>query len=166
MNLNLIKVGFMSEEDVRKIKEILDSNNVEYKLTEHEPVYTSEQAAKVRGAEIKTGVKALVLKSGDGKMILGLVAADRKIDLKKLSDFSNTRDLKLARPEEVLERTGCEIGSVHPFGLIHNLATYMDESVLENEYVEFNVGLHTKSIRMKSKDLVKIIKPIIGGFSK
>ena len=156
----------MSELEVKRIKKLLDSNNKEYKLSEHEPVYTSEQAAKVRGADLKTGVKALVLKTQESKFILALVAADRRVDFKKLAKHVNTKSLKLAKPDEVLKRTNCEIGSVHPFGILHNLVTYMDSSVLENEYVEFNIGIHTKSIRMKSKDLVEVTEPEIVEISR
>ena len=155
----------MGELEVKRIRQLLDSNNKQYKISEHEPVYTSEQAAKVRGAELKTGVKALVLKTHESKFILALVAADKRLDLKKLAKHINTKSLKLAKPDEVLKRTNCEIGSVHPFGVLHNLPTYMDSSVVENEYVEFNIGVHTKSIRMESKDLVEIVKAEIGEFS-
>jgi Ala-tRNA(Pro) deacylase len=156
---------FMSELEVKRVKDLLDSKNIEYTISEHEPVFTSEQAAKVRGVDLKTGVKALVLKTKEGNFILGLVAADKKIDLKKLAEIANTKDLELAKPEEVLKLTNCKVGSVHPFGILHNLPTYLDISVLENEYVNFNIGLHTKSIQMKSKDLVEIVKPVEGEFS-
>jgi Ala-tRNA(Pro) deacylase len=155
----------MSELEVKKIKELLDSKSISYKITEHEPVFTSEQAAKVRGVDLKTGVKALVMKTKEGKLILGLIAADRKIDLKKLANIVKTKSLKLAKPEEVLKKTGCKIGSVHPFGVFHDLPTYLDRSVVENEYINFNIGMHTKSISMKSKDLVDIINPQKGEFS-
>ncbi len=150
----------MSELEVKRIKNLLDSKNIEYKLFEHEAVFTSEQASKVRGVDLKTGVKALVLKTKEGKLILALVAADRRIDLKKLAKKVNTKDLRLASPEEVLKKTGCKIGSVHPFGILHSLETYMDASVLENEKVNFNVGIHEKSIEMKSEDLVKVVNPV------
>ena len=146
---------------LQKIKELLDENKIQYRLYEHEPVFTSEQAAKVRGAKLKEGVKALVLKTDKGEFILALVAADRKIDLQKLAKVSNNKKLKLANPEEVAKKTECEIGSVPPFGNVLGLKTFMDPSVIENELVEFNAGLHTASIRMKSKDLVAIIKPFI-----
>jgi prolyl-tRNA editing enzyme YbaK/EbsC (Cys-tRNA(Pro) deacylase) len=42
----------------------------------------------------------------------------------------------------------------------------MDKSVLENDTVEFNIGLHTHSIRMKTEDLVGLLNPIIGDFSE
>jgi len=151
---------------LKLIKELLDSNGITYEVSEHEPVYTSEQAAKVRKVELKTGVKALVLKTEEGSFVMGLIAANNRIDLKKLAKIARTRKLRLASPQEVLKTTGCEVGSVHPFGNLHRLPTYLDSSILENNMVNFNAGLHTVSIEMKAKDLVKAIKPVIETFSK
>ena len=50
----------MGKEQTNAIRELLDDSRVEYRIFEHEPVYTSEQASRVRGVELKTGVKALV----------------------------------------------------------------------------------------------------------
>lgn len=151
---------------LKLIKELLDRNRIPYKVSEHEPVYTSEQAARVRGVELKTGVKALVLKSVEGSFVIGLVAANRKIDLKKLAKIVKTKKLRLASPQDVLKITGCEVGAVHPFGNLHELPTYLDSSILENDMVNFNAGLHTVSVEMKAKDLVKAIRPSIRIFSK
>ena len=116
----------MSELEVKKIKALLDSDNIKYEVLEHEPVYTSEQAASIRGGDLKRGVKALVLKTSEGKFILALVAADKRVDTKKLAKHLNIKSLNLAKPEEVLKVTNCEIGSVHPFGTIHGLPAYLD----------------------------------------
>jgi Cys-tRNA(Pro) deacylase len=151
---------------LKLIKELLNSNGITYEVSEHEPVYTSEQAAKVRKVELKTGVKALVLKTDEASLIMGLIAADKKIDLKKLAKIARTKKLRLASPQEVLKITGCEVGSVHPFGNLHRLPTYLDSSILENNMVNFNAGLHTVSIEIKAKDLVKAIRPVIEIFSK
>ncbi|MBA7490325.1 Cys-tRNA(Pro)/Cys-tRNA(Cys) deacylase YbaK [subsurface metagenome] len=151
---------------LKLIRELLDRNRIPYKVSEHEPVYTSEQAARVRGVELKTGVKALVLKSVEGSFVIGLVAANRKIDLKKLAKIVKTKKLRLASPQDVLKITGCEVGAVHPFGNLHELPTYLDSSILENDMVNFNAGLHTVSVEMKAKDLVKAIRPSIRIFSK
>jgi len=147
------------------VKELLDRNEMHYEVLEHAPVYTSEEAAKVRGVVLKTGVKALVFKNQEGNFVMGLIAADRRMDLKKLAKIAGTKKLQLASPEEVLNLTGCEVGSVHPFGNLHGLRTYLDPSVLENDMVNFNAGLHTVSIQMKAKDLVEAIKPVVKDFS-
>ena len=150
---------------LKAIKKLLDDNQISYVVTEHEPVYTSDQAAKVRGLEPKTGVKALILKTDEGDFIEGLVPGDKKIDLKKLAKVVGTKKLQLASPQEVLISTGCEIGSVHPFGNLHELPTYLDSAILENDFVNFNAGLHTISIQMKAKDLAKAIRPVVESFS-
>jgi prolyl-tRNA editing enzyme YbaK/EbsC (Cys-tRNA(Pro) deacylase) len=141
------------------IKRILDGKGIDYQISEHEAVYTSEDAARVRGADLRTGVKALVTKTSEGGLLLVLVRADKRADLEKIALLEGTRKLRLASPEEVLRTTGCEIGSVPPFGHVTKLKTYFDREILENEFVNFNAGLHTVSVRMKSGDL----KSVIGG---
>ena len=163
--LNSRMVCRMGSLQLKMIKKLLDQEGITYKVSEHEPVYTSEEAARVRGVGLKTGVKALVFKTAEESFIMGLVAADKRIASKKLAKITGTKRLRLASPEEVLKITGCEVGSVHPFGNLHSLPTYLDRSILENEMVNFNVGLHTVSIYMKSEDLIKAIKPAIEEFS-
>ena len=72
----------------------------------------------------------------------------------------------MANAKEVRKVSGCNIGSVPPFGNLFDLKVYFDKSVLENDIVVFNAGAHTKSIKMKSKDLIKVVNPVIGEFSK
>jgi len=150
----------------RLVRELLDRNGIPYEVLEHAPVYTSEEAAKVRGVELKTGVKALVLRTEKGSFVLGLVAADRRIELKRLAKIVGAKKLQLASLQEVERLTGCEVGSVHPFGNLHGLPTYMDSSVLENDMVNFNAGLHTVSIQMRAKDLTRAIRPVVADFSE
>jgi len=155
----------MGIQELEQVRKLLEEKGISYEVSEHGPVYTSEEAARIRGVELKTGVKALVLRTEEGSFIMGLVAADRRIDLKKLAKIVKTRRLVLASAREVLEITRCEVGSVHPFGNLFGIPTYLDESILENETVNFNAGLHTVSIHMKTKDLIKRIGPVIDAFS-
>ena len=172
----------MGEEETRCLLELLRKEGVEYKLYEHEPVYTSEQAAKVRGVELKSGVKAMVLKkrlaksalpseafSSKGQYLLADIAADMRLDFARLEKLMNplVKKLEFATREEVIVVTGCEAGSVHPIGNLFGLDTYLDESVLQNEFVNFNIGLLTKSVRIRKDDLVRILSPkMTGSFSK
>jgi Ala-tRNA(Pro) deacylase len=74
--------------------------------------------------------------------------------------------LHFATREEVLSTTRCEPGSVHPFGDLFGLPTYLDSSVLENEYVNFNIGLLTKSVRIKRDDLTRLLGAVVAEFAK
>ncbi len=151
---------------VENLFQTLDSRGIEYKRFEHEPVKTSEEASRIRGVELKTGVKAMLLKTRQGKFILVLLPADKKIDFKKIEQMENTKDLKFASQEEVLEETGCEIGGVPPFGHTkrkqeHRIKTYMDKSIFENNIVNFNAGDRSVSVSMKSMDLPKVVEALV-----
>ena len=150
---------------LKAIKKLLESNGMKYDILEHAPVYTSEQAAKARGVDLMSGVKALVLKTDKGSFVMALVSGDKKVDLKRLAKILGKKKLNLARPSEVLKTTGCTVGSVHPFGNITGLQTYMDRQILKNKKVEFSAGLHTISMAMDTQDLLSVIKPEIADFS-
>lgn len=51
---------------------MLRANSVVYTETGHEPVYTSEQAAKVRGLSLESGAKSLLLKANSGFVLIVL----------------------------------------------------------------------------------------------
>lgn len=136
-----------------------------YQSYEHEPVHTSEEAARVRKTALHMGVKALVMYADD-KPIMVAVCANRKVDMKAFKHQFSVRDLRMATAQEVLEVTSVPIGAVPPFGHIFGVPLYMDEAVRENASVVFNAGLHTKSISLKESDYEKLAKPIIGNYSK
>ncbi|MFH0969838.1 MAG: YbaK/EbsC family protein [Candidatus Diapherotrites archaeon] len=135
---------------------ILREKKIPFEQMVHEPVYTSEQAMRARKGKLHNGIKAMVLETERG-MILALLAADLKLDMKALQKRFKFKKLQLAKKEKVLEKTGCEIGSVPPFGHAQQVATYIDESVFDHEWAEFNIGLTTESIKMKTSDLRKIL---------
>ena len=76
------------------------------------------------------------------------------------------KKIELANAKEVRKVTGCNIGSVPPFGNLFNIKVYFDKSVVANDIVSFNAGTHTKSIKMKAKDLVNVVNPVVGEISK
>lgn len=156
----------MSENEVRKIQQILQSVGAAFQTLEHEPVRTSEDAARIRKNPLREGIKAIVVKpretksTGNAAYYIADVPADKKVDLNKLAQIIGVKSLTLAPPAEVLAVTGCEVGGVPPLGHKTNLQLYVDESVFENEFNEFNAGLTTTSIRVESKHLKKAFEKI------
>lgn len=163
-----IKLDFVKEQVnivFGKIRDALNKEKIEYEVLEHKPVFTSKEAAEVRGTELKQGTKALIVKTDEG-FIQAVVSGAKEIDLDKLKKITLFKNLELANAKEVKQATGCNIGSVPPFGNLFSLKTYFDKSVVDNDVVAFNAGQHTKSIKMKAKDLIKIVNPVVGEFSK
>jgi len=105
------------------------------------------------------------LKRKNGGYILANIAADRKIDFRTLEHHFGTK-LSFASKDEVFKTTNCESGSVPPFGKLFGMPTVLDPSVLENDFVNFNIGLLTKSVKISKDDLLRLMEPIILRFSK
>lgn len=148
-----------------RIRDILNKEKIEHEVLEHRAVFTSRETAEVRGTELKQGCKALICKTEEG-FIQAVVSGAKELDILKLQKLTLFKKIELANAKEVRKETGCNIGSVPPFGNLFNLKVYFDKSVVENDIVAFNAGTHTKSIKMKAKDLIKVVNPVIGEFGK
>ncbi len=170
-----------------KIKQLLDKNQIPYQLFEHEPVFTSDEAAKIRNTPKHFGAKAIIFSAdpapeprinsfgiirggqvryGAGPSpILVVVPGDKKVDTKTFKKLYNIKNLQLLTADEVKELTSLEIGAIPPFGSTMNLKTYLDKDITENEFMVFNAGSHTKSIRMNPKDFLVLENPVIGNFN-
>ncbi|HLH62021.1 MAG TPA: YbaK/EbsC family protein [Ktedonobacteraceae bacterium] len=148
-----------------RILALLEEHHIPYKLTEHEPVRTSEQAARVRGAELKTGAKAMIVRGKDNHYLL-VLPADKQIDWKRVRAILHVSNLRFATEEEAESVAHVKMGSVPPFGNILGLPTYFDKGLFENDVVNFNPGSTTHSIAMKSADLRILVSPIIASFAK
>jgi len=143
----------------KRIKQILVEKNIEFEEFEHEAVYTSKQAATVRGLKsAKAGIKSMIFKTETGRFILVLNPGYRKVDTKKIAQMENAKHLSIANPEEVEKVTGVLIGCVAPFGLKTKLKTYLNEELLKSEYLYFNPGLHTKTVEIRAVDLLQVLE--------
>ncbi|EJK52061.1 hypothetical protein THAOC_28709, partial [Thalassiosira oceanica] len=83
---------------------------------------TSEDSARVRGEDLSTGGKAIVLKlreasDGDAGFALFVLSASRKLHAKSIRRELGTRGVRFATADELAELTGGLVpGSVPPFG--------------------------------------------------
>lgn len=144
-----------------RIKNLLYSNNIEYKETHHEPVFTSEEAAKVRGSNLSAGAKALLFKT-ENEYIQIVIQGNLKVDKEKFKEHFGYSKLKMVSAEEVKEISGVEPGAVAPFGNLFEppIKVFCNEGF--SEIIEFNAGDHTKSIQMKYKDWKRLVRPVLG----
>ncbi len=142
-----------------KILQKLKKAGVWFEHHEHEPVFTSEEAAKVRGESLHQGAKALVLKA-DEKFILFVLPGDARANFEKIQAHLGAKKMQMASKDEVKAKTGIEVGSIPPFGSVIGLATYVDPALAENDVIFFNPGRHDRTIGMKYADFALIEKPI------
>ncbi|NOZ23960.1 MAG: hypothetical protein GXP25_23025 [Planctomycetes bacterium] len=152
-------------EATKKILDHLTSLDIPFDKLEHEVVTTSEAAAGARSSRLEEGAKALIVKAGDAFYHL-IISAAKRVDNNKLRKTLGTRKVRFARPEEVMQLTGCMPGAVPPFGNLFGLKVYMDDALLAEDTVYFNCGSHTVSLRMSQEDMVKATDAEIASFSQ
>jgi len=139
------------------IKDFLDKNITTYRTVHHEPTYTSEESARVRGEKLEVGGKAIVMKLGDNDFALFVISAVLKTDSKKIKKLFDVKKTRFADKDELMNLTGLVPGSVPPFGRpILNLDLYIDKSITENEKIAFSAGSLTDSVIMQSADYLRL----------
>ncbi|HYD35430.1 MAG TPA: amino acid--tRNA ligase-related protein [Vitreimonas sp.] len=140
------------------ILDLLKKHHVEYQYLEHEPVTTSQEAARVRGGKEQEGAKALVMQA-DKEFVLYVLPGDQRADLAAFQKHLGVKKLAMASTDSVYQRTGLKVGSIPPFGSSIKMKTYVDSRLAANEQIAFNVGRHDRSVIMKYADYVAVEKP-------
>lgn len=148
----------MAEVVFERIEQLLKSQQVDFQVTRHSPVYTSEEAARVRGVALSSGAKALICKA-DQRFRMFVLPADRKLDGKLLRKSQGWKSLRFADRDEVLSLTGLLPGSIPPFGSLFQLPTTCDPRLGLNRTINFNAGDHAISISMRYDDFVRVEQP-------
>ncbi len=143
-----------------RLSDLLRQNNSQFDVTQHEPVYTSEEAAQVRGTSLASGAKALICKV-DESFVMFVLPADRKLDSKTARKQLKARSMRFASHEEVLGMTGLKPGSIPPFGSLFGLTTYCDARLRDETVINFNAGDHSISISLPFADYERIEQPLI-----
>ncbi len=150
---------------VSRIIEILKNNNSWFEAFEHEPVRTSEEAAKTRdGYSLHQGAKAIIIRvkrsASDKYFVMLVFPGDLRFDSDKVKKLFNAKDVRFATEEEVVNLTdGVQPGGVPPFGNLFGLEVVVDPILLKNEKIVFNAGDRSFSIGMKSADYRTLVSP-------
>jgi Ala-tRNA(Pro) deacylase len=155
----------MTDSVFDRLHRILTDSGIAFKVERHEPVFTSEQAAAVRGVPLASGAKALIIKAGE-RFVLLVLPADRKLDSRQARTLLGVKGLRFATREEVQNLTTLEPGSIPPFGSLFGLPTYCDPALAANATINFNAGDHSISVQMTYTDFVALEKPTLATFTE
>ena len=136
----------------------LTTAGVPFTVSHHEAVFTSEQAAAVRGVSMASGAKALVVKLNDDFRMI-VLPADRKLDSKAVKSSLGVKSIRFATREEVEQITGLQPGSIPPFGSLFGLRTFVDVALADQPMLNFNAGDHAISIALTYADYVQVESP-------
>ena len=139
----------------------LDELGLETATFDHEPVFTVEEARRLRGALPGSHTKSLFLRNKKGRMWLVTTDADRKIDLKRLGESLEAGRLGFASPERLMSHLGVIPGAVTPFAVVNDndgtVQVALDRAMLENEPLHFHPLDNARTTAIGKVDLLTFL---------
>jgi Ala-tRNA(Pro) deacylase len=144
---------------LKKLKDALEKAGVSYEIFNHPLAYTAQEIAARQHFSGDEMAKVVMLEV-DGKLVMGVIPASRRMDLHLAMTTLGTKAVRLASEEEFAAKfPGCEIGAMPPFGNLFGIPVVVDPALEKDEYIYFNAGSHVQTIRMTYSDYARLVGP-------
>ena len=150
---------------VKPVVEWIKEHGVKWRLIRSSGRTTTvDDAARFLGVNKSVIVKTLIVIAGD-EVYAVVIPGDKRLDMRKLANITGVKP-RLARPDEVAEKTGYPVGGVPPIALPHNVKLVIDESLLRHDKVYGGGGEDGVLLVFNPKELVELIKPLVAKLTK
>jgi len=150
---------------ISKLKDFLDSENIQYVVISHSPAFTAQQiaaSAHVKGRELAKTVMVKI----DGHLAMAVLAASQKVDLERLRETAGADQVELASEREFRDYfPDCDLGAMPPFGNLYGLEVYVADGLTEDDEIAFNAGSFTELVRMSYGDFERLVQPTVLRFA-
>lgn len=143
----------------RLVERALKQNHIPYDIILHSQSYTSMQTAQAAHIKGKEFAKTIMV-NVDGRMIMAVLPAYYRVDLKRVKEAYGAKDVSIASEEEFAYLfKDSSIGAMPPMGNLYGMEVAMDEEMKEDLYIAFNACNHEEIFKMKFKDYKKMTHP-------
>ena len=137
----------------------IDRHNIAAKLVcPPFPTPTVVAAAKAMNVPADAIIKSVLFIIRRIDPLLIIASGERRISQRLVADHLSVgkKQVKVARPAEVLAVTGYPVGGVPPFGHQKPLTTWLDPAVLEQERVYGGGGQEAALLELSTSELVRV----------
>jgi Ala-tRNA(Pro) deacylase len=135
---------------------------IETRTVEHDPVFTVEEAKRVRGREEGAHIKNLLLRNKKGAMWLVVVDEDRRVDLKALAARLEVKNLSFASADRLMKYLGVIPGAVTPFGVINDregvVRVMLDAKIFERDPIHCHPLRNDRTTAIAGADLLRFLR--------
>lgn len=139
----------------------LDSLHLETSTVDHPPVFTVEEARRLRGELPGAHSKSLFLRNKKGRMWLAVTLEDRAIDLKDLGERLGAGRLSFGSPERLMRYLGVIPGAVTPFAVINDregvVQVALDREMLDADPLNFHPLDNAKTTAISASGLLEFL---------
>ncbi len=151
----------MAQTAARTFLNELDAEGVNYELIPHAHTETALDEAEALGVEPAHVAKTIILTTRAG-FVRAVLPASKRLNLDKVRDLLDTPGARLASEQAIADAyPGFELGAVPPFGGPRD-QVLLDGRLCVHESVVIEAGCHDESVRIRTKDLVRITGALLG----
>lgn len=142
------------------VKEKLDELQIGYRIIEHPPATTTEEADRYIEGEEGVKTKTLFLCNKKSRNYY-LVVTDgaKSVDMKVLEERIPTKGLHFCTEEKLMNKLGLPAGTVSIFGLLNNEARdveiILDREILSETYITFHPNVNTATAFITMEDMYR-----------
>lgn len=138
------------------LREFLDTHHLAHDTVHHRHAESSQRAASAAGQPGDKVAKSVLLRDEEG-YLLAVLPATHRVHLGRLHHSLN-RNLGLATETETAQLfSDCQVGAIPPTGLLYDIDTVVDDSLLEQSDVYFEAGDHQQLIHMNRRDFGRLL---------
>jgi Cys-tRNA(Pro)/Cys-tRNA(Cys) deacylase len=137
---------------------MLDGSGFPYRLHDHPPVRTIEDARKSVPHLTRNLLKTVAFRIKDAGWVLAAVNGGRRIDYRKLGAAVGVsrRAIRSASPDQVASALGFQIGGVGPFPVIPAASVIFDAALDGKGGVFCGSGRNTRTIEIELPALITL----------
>jgi len=140
------------------------ASGLTHEVVEYGRASSVEDAAERRGVPLHSVIKSIVVRRGEGDLLMVLVPGDRVIDWAKLRSHLGVSRMSLADGDEAFAATGYRPGTITPFGSATTLPVIADTSM--GELASIGGGAHGVAINLDAGDLIEHLGAVVADVTK
>lgn len=140
----------------------LEQQKVPFRLFHHQrPVESLEDAAVQRGQSPEQVIRSILFRLSEQRYFMVIIPGPNQIPWKALRDYWQQSRLTLASREEVLQVTGCEPGTVNPFGLDAEIPVLIENCIFSLPEISLGSGERGTAILIHPQDVLRAVPQAI-----
>jgi prolyl-tRNA editing enzyme YbaK/EbsC (Cys-tRNA(Pro) deacylase) len=138
----------------QKLSTYIQSHQVQAELLIFEQsCHSVAEAAQAVQASAQDFVKNICMITADGQLVVAIVKGEDKVSAEKVGNLLKLPTPRMAKPDEILQRTGYPCGGTPSFG--YPAVFLVDEHALQKDFVYTGGGSEQALVRVGVQELLR-----------
>jgi prolyl-tRNA editing enzyme YbaK/EbsC (Cys-tRNA(Pro) deacylase) len=138
------------------IVSLLTKYKIPYLVSNHEPVYNSNDIVGILNTDIDCESKSIALDI-EGKIYIFTIPILERLSVDKVKQITNVNKIAFLKTDKIQSKLGVPLGALSPFGYTNNIQCYVSAEFLKRPYLNFNPGLNDTTFQITPFGINKLV---------